>query len=457
MVDDLGRRRRAALGSASASRAAIAASQAGGVRGRGVRLARGAAARRGGPAVSSSKRASASASRSASNNSMRVSRPSAPKTQSQRKCRSKAPPPARSVPKFVTPHEQRVGSQAEDVVDANGDVVGDLEQGAEACAGRLRAPRADPIPRVRWSTTRWRARAPWRSDRGRTVPSMRRDRARRRRGAGARGAVGEELGVALVQPRDGVAQLVGGEDLGPPASPLRVDLDQDDLLALVGADIEPRCRRTRSPTSTGGTARASRRGWRAARAGTSGLERSAGSATRRAIPCRSYVGAGGMVARSRRGRRAGWGARRRRGQRSRRRCGRRSRSRRSARTRAPRVARRRLGRQLVEAGERLGVAVGVEQLEARHEAIGSEDPEQEERAARRRRRRRGRCRSSSGARGARRARRPRIVVDRDGDVVGDEQEPAAYALRAPLPLHAQTRVPKVRWSTDSMAGANAAA
>ena len=54
----------------------------------------------------------------------------------------------------------------------------------------------------------------------------RRDRARRRRGAGARRALGEELGVALVQAGDGVAQPVGGEDLGPPAPSLRVDLDQ---------------------------------------------------------------------------------------------------------------------------------------------------------------------------------------------------------------------------------------
>jgi hypothetical protein len=37
-----------------------------------------------------------------------------------------------------------------------------------------------------------------------------------------------------------------------------------------------------------------------------------------------------------------------------------------------------LGRQLVEADERLGVAVGVEELDARHEAIGLENPEHEE-------------------------------------------------------------------------------
>src|SRR5947208_11750736 len=40
---------------------------------------------------------------------------------------------------------------------------------------------------------------------------------------------------------------------------------------------------------------------------------------------------------------------------------------------------RRLGCQLVEAGERLVLTIGVEELDARHEAIGSEDPEEEER------------------------------------------------------------------------------
>ena len=85
-------------------------------------------------------------------------------------------------------------------------------------------------------------------------------------------------------------------------------------------------------------------------------------------------------------RRTGWRARRGPGRRSRHRGAQRSRSRRSVARgglfpltkRA--VDRRRLdfGRQLVEAGERLGVAIGIEQLDARHEAIGSEDPEQEE-------------------------------------------------------------------------------
>ena len=59
-----------------------------------------------------------------------------------------------------------------------------------------------------------------------------------RRGAGALGAVGEQLGIALVQPGDGVAQVVVGEDLEPLASPLRIDLDQHHVIELVRAGIE---------------------------------------------------------------------------------------------------------------------------------------------------------------------------------------------------------------------------
>src|SRR5262249_12130382 len=45
--------------------------------------------------------------------------------------------------------------------------------------------------------------------------------------------------VTLVQPDDGVAEVVRGEDLTPPVLPLRVDVAQYQLLPLVGADIEP--------------------------------------------------------------------------------------------------------------------------------------------------------------------------------------------------------------------------
>ena len=65
-----------------------------------------------------------------------------------------------------------------------------------------------------------------------------RHRSRRRRRARALGPVGQQLGVALVQADDGVAQMLGGEALVPPPLPLGVDLEQSDYLSLVGANIE---------------------------------------------------------------------------------------------------------------------------------------------------------------------------------------------------------------------------
>ena len=97
---------------------------------------------------------------------------------------------------------------------------------------RFGSARLDPNPRVRWSTNSTSGASAVAQRSGSSGPRQRRDRARRRRGAGARGAVGEELGVALVQPGDGVAEPVGGEDLAAPASSLRVDLDQDDIVSI---------------------------------------------------------------------------------------------------------------------------------------------------------------------------------------------------------------------------------
>src|SRR5439155_13797519 len=53
-----------------------------------------------------------------------------------------------------------------------------------------------------------------------------------------RWAVGKKVGVALVQADDGVAQAVGGEDLVTVVLPARIDLDQEEILDLVRADIE---------------------------------------------------------------------------------------------------------------------------------------------------------------------------------------------------------------------------
>src|SRR5262249_51419699 len=64
------------------------------------------------------------------------------------------------------------------------------------------------------------------------------DRARRRCGAGTLGAVGEQLGVPLVESHDGLGQAVDGEALGTPAETLFVDLVQGDEPDLVVADVE---------------------------------------------------------------------------------------------------------------------------------------------------------------------------------------------------------------------------
>src|SRR5262249_26974293 len=134
--------------------------------------------------------------------------------------------------------ESSVGAQGEDVLDAVGDVVGEFEESAERAqvgVASARGRQADG-PVVVDELDGWVER------RGEAIeadrPDQRRDRPRRCCGAGARGAVGEQLGVALVEPDDGVAQVIWAEDLAPPVSPLRVDVAQYELLPLVGTDIE---------------------------------------------------------------------------------------------------------------------------------------------------------------------------------------------------------------------------
>ena len=112
-------------------------------------------------------------------------------------------------------HEQRVGSQVEDVVKAVGDPIGELDQGAQLLRSAS-APRWTRSPAS--GGRRSRRRGMRRGVRSGRRSQQRRDRARRRRGTIALGAVGEELGIALVQPDDGVAESVGGEVLAPPAS-----------------------------------------------------------------------------------------------------------------------------------------------------------------------------------------------------------------------------------------------
>src|SRR5262249_4818825 len=104
-------------------------------------------------------------------------------------------------------YEQRVGAQREDVVDASGEAVGDLEHGAHELEDGLRSVR------------RWEPQRPaidvcdlWREPRGIAIEVERsedsRGRARRRRGAGTLAALAEKVGVTLIQAGYGVAEPV---------------------------------------------------------------------------------------------------------------------------------------------------------------------------------------------------------------------------------------------------------
>ena len=221
----------------------------------------------------------------------------------------------------------------------------ELDAGRRPRAGTPRLRARIPNPTVRWSTNSTSGASAVREaiEVGQRSSGHRRDRARRRRGARALGAVGEELGVALVQAGDGVAQPVGGEDLGPPASPLRVDLDQDDA---------PRSRRRRRrafppahPLADIDTP-AQRERVAEGRERLVPVRRVSGPQQRAPRGERSLAGrnvdAGRVVHDLRRRRRTGRRAHRRRGRRSRRRRAPRSRSRRSVARGARR--RRRLGR-----------------------------------------------------------------------------------------------------------------
>ena len=200
---------------------------------------------------------------------------------------------ARAVGAGVRPAQQdRVGLETEHVVDAGGDVVGELEQGAEAAQQRVGAAagrEADGAvvdERDVGGERRGVAIEVGRRHHGR-------DRARRRRGAGACRAVGEQLGVAFVQPRDGVAQAILGELLDPPASSLRVDLDHDDLLESYGPTSNFPPANPLDEHRHAAIARGRRRASPTVRGGTPDLERPAESA-RPERPSRSYV-AGRMV------------------------------------------------------------------------------------------------------------------------------------------------------------------
>src|SRR5215468_7748317 len=144
-------------------------------------------------------------------------------------------------------HEGHLGSQAKDVIEPGDDVVGDVEervQPVEVGCGAARRPDSDDAAMV--------DELEGRGHRGGVAIEVkrsghRRDRARRRGGAGARRAVGEYLGIALIEPGDGIAQPIAGEDLAPPLPSLRVDLDRTDYFSFKGTEVEllvcyPACR-----------------------------------------------------------------------------------------------------------------------------------------------------------------------------------------------------------------------
>ena len=131
------------------------------------------------------------------------------------------------MPECVRRSRVGVRLQAEDFVDPHGDRIGNLEQGAVVLQHRFRPARGpgpqDPVVNGLDGGSK-RHGDVIKAERS---PDSAADRTRRHRARRARGAVRKELGVALVQARDGVAQSVGGEHLGPPLSSARVDLDQD--------------------------------------------------------------------------------------------------------------------------------------------------------------------------------------------------------------------------------------
>ncbi|HJQ85103.1 MAG TPA: hypothetical protein VKA21_13550, partial [Candidatus Binatia bacterium] len=133
--------------------------------------------------------------------------------------------------------EDDVRIETEDVVDADRDVDGQVEEcpkppvefASSACGFESEPPVVDELDviAVRRLTMGIRVERDDRSQRPRGLG-----------GAGASGSRGKELRVALVQPHDGIGQPVRGEGLDPPAPSLRVDLDQGDFLLVVGADVE---------------------------------------------------------------------------------------------------------------------------------------------------------------------------------------------------------------------------
>ena len=134
-------------------------------------------------------------------------------------------------------HEERVRLQREDVVDAPAESVYEIEEGAD----RLYHPRR-PVQRSEADGAMVDDLDVWGKD-SRQVLEVERhhvggDRACRRRGAGTCRALGKYLSVALIQPRDAVAQAIVRELLEASPSRVAIDLQQIDAFVLVGTDVE---------------------------------------------------------------------------------------------------------------------------------------------------------------------------------------------------------------------------
>ena len=133
--------------------------------------------------------------------------------------------------------EHRVRLQREDRVVPEHDIAGDLAQGAEVVeerGGATDGPGSEPpvIDRLEVG-----------GEHGRPAieialrPHLRSHRACRRRRALTLRALGQQLGVALVEAGNRIAEAVGREHLCVPAETALVDLEELDPLVLVGADV----------------------------------------------------------------------------------------------------------------------------------------------------------------------------------------------------------------------------
>src|SRR5262249_26281033 len=126
------------------------------------------------------------------------------------------------------PPEEHIALQAEDFVFGERGIVGEIEPGAvvlEERCGSSRGPGSqDPAIDGLYVGSVCRGVAI-----GIEGPGIGWDGARGPRGAGARGPGREDLGVALEQAGDGVAQPVAREAFDPPAPSLHIDLDDVDV------------------------------------------------------------------------------------------------------------------------------------------------------------------------------------------------------------------------------------